>query len=286
MKNKFLIISGISGAGKSQVLNLLEDFGYVCVDNMPLDFVSEFIKLYKKNRNEYKNVALSIDVRAGKNISKITDILAELKKEKIDNEVFFLNADDGTILKRYSETRRRHPLGVIVKDGIKAERKMLKVVQKVADQEIDTTNMTIGELKNTLARLIGLSSDKRQLLLSIMSFGFKYGIAAEADMVFDVRFVPNPNYVSGLKTKTGKDIEVVKYIEKQKEYKPFFDKISRLLRDLIPGYIKEGKSQLTIAVGCTGGRHRSVATAEKLAKFFTKNKFKVKLYHRDILRAG
>ncbi len=286
MKNKFLIISGISGAGKSQVLNLLEDFGYVCVDNMPLDFVSEFIKLYKKNRNEYKNVALSIDVRAGKNISKITDILAELKKEKIDNEVFFLNADDGTILKRYSETRRRHPLGVIVKDGIKAERKMLKVVQKVADQEIDTTNMTIGELKNTLARLIGLSSDKRQLLLSIMSFGFKYGIAAEADMVFDVRFVPNPNYVSGLKTKTGKDIEVVKYIEKQKEYKPFFDKISRLLKDLIPGYIKEGKSQLTIAVGCTGGRHRSVATAEKLAKFFTKNKFKVKLYHRDILRAG
>lgn len=286
MKNKFLIISGISGAGKSQVLNLLEDFGYVCVDNMPLEFVSEFIKLYKKNRNEYKNVALSIDVRAGKNINKITDILAELKKEKINNEVFFLNADDGTILKRYSETRRRHPLGVIVKDGIKAERKMLRVVQRVASQEIDTTNMTIGELKNTLAQLIGLSSDKRQLLLSIMSFGFKYGMAAEADIVFDVRFVPNPNYVSGLKTKTGKDPEVVKYIEKQKVYKPFFNRISQLLKDLIPGYIKEGKSQLTIAVGCTGGRHRSVATAEKLAKFFIKNKFKVKLYHRDILRAG
>lgn len=286
MKNKFLIISGISGAGKSQVLNLLEDFGYVCVDNMPLEFVSEFIKLYRKNRNEYKNVALSIDVRAGKNINKITDILAELKKEKINNEVFFLNADDGTILKRYSETRRRHPLGVIVKDGIKAERKMLKVVQRVANQEIDTTNMTIGELKNTLAQLIGLSSDKRNLLLSIMSFGFKYGIAAEADIVFDVRFVPNPNYVSGLKTKTGKDAEVVKYIEKQKEYKPFFDKISQLLKDLIPGYIKEGKSQLTIAVGCTGGRHRSVATAEKLAKFFIKNNFKVKIYHRDIFRAG
>ena len=286
MKNKFLIISGISGAGKSQVLNLLEDFGYVCVDNMPLDFVSEFIRLYKKNRNEYKNVALSIDVRAGKNINKITEILAELKKEKIDNDVFFLNADDATILKRYSETRRRHPLGLLVKDGIKAERKMLKVVQRVASHEIDTTNMTIGELKNTLAQLIGISSDKRQLLLSIMSFGFKYGIATEADIVFDVRFIPNPNYVSGLKTKTGKDSEVVKYIEKQKEYKPFFNRISLLLKDLIPGYIKEGKSQLTIAVGCTGGRHRSVATAEKLAKFFIQNKFKVKLYHRDILRAG
>ncbi len=286
MKNKFLIISGISGAGKSQVLNLLEDFGYVCVDNMPLEFVSDFIRLYKKNRSEYKNVALSIDVRAGKSINKITEILAELKKEKIDNDVFFLNADDATILKRYSETRRRHPLGILVKDGIKAERKMLKVVQCVADQEIDTTNMTIGELKNTLAKLIGLSSDKRQLLLSIMSFGFKYGIAAEADIVFDVRFIPNPNYVSGLKTKTGRDAEVVKYIEKQKEYKPFFNKISLLLKDLIPGYIKEGKSQLTIAIGCTGGRHRSVATAEKLAKFFVKNKFKVKLYHRDILRAG
>ncbi|MBQ3835008.1 MAG: RNase adapter RapZ, partial [Elusimicrobia bacterium] len=240
----------------------------------------------KKNRNEYKNVALSIDVRAGKNINKITEILAELKKEKIDNDVFFLNADDATILKRYSETRRRHPLGLLVKDGIKAERKMLKVVQRVASHEIDTTNMTIGELKNTLAQLIGISSDKRQLLLSIMSFGFKYGIATEADIVFDVRFIPNPNYVSGLKTKTGKDSEVVKYIEKQKEYKPFFNRISLLLKDLIPGYIKEGKSQLTIAVGCTGGRHRSVATAEKLAKFFIQNKFKVKLYHRDILRAG
>ena len=208
------------------------------------------------------------------------------EQEKIKSKIFFLNADNATLLKRYSETRRKHPLGIIVKEGIVLERKMMEVVRKISSHEIDTTNMTIGELKNTLAQLIGISSDNRQLLLSIMSFGFKYGIATEADIVFDVRFIPNPNYVNGLKIKTGKDIEVVKYVEKQKEYKDFFNKISQLLKSLLPGYIKEGKSQLTIAVGCTGGRHRSVATAEKLAKFFTKNKYKVKLYHRDILRAG
>jgi len=284
MKNNFLIISGISGAGKSQVLNILEDFGFTCIDNMPLEFVFDFIDLCKKDRKKYKNVAVSIDIRAGKNINKINEILSKLKKERMSNKVFFLNADDSTILKRYSETRRKHPLGLLVKDGILEERRMMQVVKNISDQEIDTANMTIGELKNTLGKLIGLSSDKKQLLLSIMSFGFKYGIANEADIVFDVRFIPNPNYVSGLKTKTGKDLAVVKYVEKQKEYNKFFDKISNLLKDLLPGYIKEGKSQLTVAIGCTGGRHRSVATAEKLAKFFIKNKYKVKLYHRDIAR--
>ncbi|MFA7074617.1 MAG: RNase adapter RapZ [Endomicrobiaceae bacterium] len=284
MKSNFLIISGISGAGKSQVLNILEDFGFTCIDNMPLEFVSDFIDLCKKDREKYKNVALSIDIRAGENIKKISEILGKLKKEKIGNKVFFINADDTAILKRYSETRRKHPLGVLVKDGLFEERRMMKVVKDVADQEIDTTNMTIGELKNTLGNLIGLQSDKKQLILSIMSFGFKYGIANEADIVFDVRFIPNPNYVSGLKTKTGKNSAVVKYIEKQKEYNRFFAKISDLLKFLLPGYIREGKSQLTIAIGCTGGRHRSVATAEKLAKFFMRNKYKVKLYHRDIAR--
>ncbi|MGE4385330.1 MAG: RNase adapter RapZ [Endomicrobiaceae bacterium] len=284
MKSNFLIISGISGAGKSQVLNILEDFGFTCIDNMPLEFVSDFIDLCKKDREKYKNVALSIDIRAGENIKKISEILGKLKKEKIGNKVFFINADDTAILKRYSETRRKHPLGLLVKDGLFEERRMMKVVKDVADQEIDTTNMTIGELKNTLGNLIGLQSDKKQLILSIMSFGFKYGIANEADIVFDVRFIPNPNYVSGLKTKTGKNSAVVKYIEKQKEYNRFFAKISDLLKFLLPGYIKEGKSQLTIAIGCTGGRHRSVATAEKLAKFFMRNKYKVKLYHRDIAR--
>ena len=286
MKGNFLIISGISGAGKSQVLNILEDFGFICVDNMPLDFVFDFIQLCKKDGTKYKNIALSIDIRAGKNVNKISEVLSALKKEKISSKVFFLNADNATLLRRYSETRRKHPLGIIVKDGIVIERKMMEVVRKLANQEIDTTNMTIGELKNILARLICISSNNKQLLLSIMSFGFKYGIATEADIVFDVRFIPNPNYVNELKTKTGKDVEVIKYIEKQKEYKNFFNKISQLLKTLIPGYIKEGKSQLTIAIGCTGGRHRSVAVAEKLAKFFMKNKYKVKLYHRDILCAG
>jgi UPF0042 nucleotide-binding protein len=286
MKNNFLVISGMSGAGKTKVLNILEDFGFVCIDNMPIDFIFQFIDLCKKNKKKYKNVALSIDIRSGKNISKISAILKKLKQEKIKNEIFFLDADDNTLLKRYSETRRKHPLGPIVKQGIVEERKKLEIVKKLSGRQIDTTNMPIGTLKNKLADLAGIPSDNKQLFLTIMSFGFKYGIAQEADIVFDARFIANPNYVTELKAKTGKDGAVIKYIEKQKIYKTFFDKISDLLQFLIPNYIKEGKSQLTIAIGCTGGRHRSVATAEKLSKFFTEKRYKVNVYHRDISKAG
>ncbi|MDD5021132.1 MAG: RNase adapter RapZ [Endomicrobiaceae bacterium] len=286
MKNNFLIISGISGAGKSKVLNILEDFGFICIDNMPMDFIFKFIDLCKKDKKKYKNVALSIDIRSGKNISKISDILKKLKQLKIRNEIFFLDADDSTLVKRYSETRRKHPLGTMVKEAIAQERKKLEIIKNLASHQINTTDMTIGELKNRLAYLIGISLDDRQLFLTLMSFGFKYGIAQEADIVFDVRFISNPNYVSRLKMKTGKDSTVVKYIEKQKEYNTFFNKISNLLKFLLPSYIREGKSQLTIAIGCTGGRHRSVATAEKLSKFFIKNKYKVAVYHRDISKAG
>jgi len=268
------------------VLNILEDFGFVCIDNMPIDFIFQFIDLCKKNKKKYKNVALSIDIRSGKNISKIPAILKKLKQEKIKNEIFFLDADDNTLLKRYSETRRKHPLGPIVKQGIVEERKKLEIVKKLSGRQIDTTNMPIGTLKNKLADLAGIPSDNKQLFLTIMSFGFKYGIAQEADIVFDARFITNPNYVTSLKAKTGKDGAVIKYIEKQKIYKTFFDKISDLLQFLIPNYIKEGKSQLTIAIGCTGGRHRSVATAEKLSKFFTEKRYKVNVYHRDISKAG
>jgi UPF0042 nucleotide-binding protein len=286
MKNNFLIISGMSGAGKSKVLNILEDFGFVCIDNMPLDFILKFIDLFKKDRAKYNNVALSIDIRSGKNISKISGILKKLKQEKIKNEMVFLDADDSTLLKRYSETRRKHPLGTIVKQGIIEERKKLEIIRNLSSKQIDTTDMTIGALKNKLANLIGIQLDNKQLFLTIMSFGFKYGIAQEADIVFDARFIANPNYVIGLKTKTGKDNAVVKYIEKQKGYKTFFDKVSNLLQFLLPNYIREGKSQLTIAIGCTGGRHRSVAITEKLSKFFIKNKYKVAVYHRDISKAG
>jgi UPF0042 nucleotide-binding protein len=286
MKSNFLIISGISGAGKTKVLNILEDFGFVCIDNMPMDFIFKFIDLCKKDRKKYKNVALSVDIRSGKNISKISGILKKLKNEKIKNEIFFLDADDNTLLKRYSETRRKHPLGGLVKEAVARERERLEIIRNLASRQINTTDMTIGQLKSILANLTGASLGGKRMFLTVMSFGFKYGIAQEADIVFDARFISNPNYVSSLKMKTGKDSAVVKYIEKQKQYKIFFNKISNLLKFLIPGYIKEGKSQLTVAVGCTGGRHRSVAAAEKLAKFFIKNKYKVTLYHRDISKAG
>jgi len=284
MKNNFLIISGISGAGKSKVLNILEDFGFVCVDNLPFNFINDFIDLYKKDKKNYKNVALSIDIRAGENIFKIQTVINKLKKENIESKILFLDANDATILKRYSETRRKHPLSLPAKEGLQKERLMLKQIKQLADIEVDTSGMSIGELKNTLANLIKIPQNQKQLILTVMSFGFKFGIASEADIVFDVRFMPNPNYVAELKNKTGKDKAVVKYIEKQKEYIKFFDRISKLLNYLLPGYLKEGKSQLTIAIGCTGGRHRSVATAEKLAEFFTNKKYKVNLYHRDIMR--
>ncbi len=283
--NKFLIITGISGAGKSQALKLLEDFGFICIDNIPLEFFMEFIDLYKKNINKYKNVALSVDIRARYNMDKIPTILKFLKHKKINSKILFFDATDSTILKRYSETRRKHPLGLTVKDGLLKERKMMKFLKSSADIEIDTTNKTIGELKTTLAKLIGLPLDKKQLMLSIMSFGFKYGIPTEADIVLDARFIPNPNYVSNLQRKTGKDKEVIRYVEKQKEYLVFFNKLTQMLDFLLPNYIKEGKSHLTVAVGCTGGRHRSVACAEKLSKYFIKSKYKVKLNHRDIFRA-
>ena len=284
--NKFFIVSGMSGAGKSQALKIFEDFGFVCVDNMPLSMIVGFADICLKNPAKYNNVAISMDSRAGKSLDYFFDVLNSLKKKKINYKIIFFNAADSVLVRRYSETRRRHPLGKSVSEGIELERKMLDKVFGVSDEVIDTSDMTIGELKETISKLTGANIDAKQHFnVSVVSFGYKYGIPSDADIIYDVRFITNPNYVHGLKFKTGKDKAVRDYISKQKEFGVFFKIFSKLIEVTLPGYIKEGKSYLTIAVGCTGGRHRSVFTAEKLSEFLKKKKYKVKINHRDILRS-
>jgi UPF0042 nucleotide-binding protein len=282
---KLYIILGISGAGKSQALKIFEDFGFVCVDNLPIQMIVDFIDICTKDSKKYKNIAIGIDSRDEEHFSEFKNFFAVLKNKKVSYKVIFFTASDDIILRRYSETRHHHPSGKSVSEGTKQERKILDNIFSVADEIIDTSNLTIGELKKVISVLVDIQQlEKRYLNISIVSFGYKYGIPNDADIVYDVRFIANPNYVHELKYKTGCDKSVQRYIEKHKEFKVFFKEFSRLIKNTLPYYINEGKSYLTIAIGCTGGCHRSVFTAEKLAAFLKSRKYKVKLSHRDILR--
>jgi RNase adapter protein RapZ len=281
IRTKFFIITGLSGAGKSQALKILEDLGFFCVDNLPIELVPRFADLCREIGGKMRNVALGIDIRAGKSIASLDNILAEIQKRKIKYRIIFFTANDATLLQRYSETRRRHPLGKRVLDGIRKERKMMADVLSIADQEIDTSYLTIGELKEILAREMEVPSGKK-MTISLMSFGYKYGLPIDADLVIDVRFLPNPNYVHSLRAKTGQDTAVKRYVKRQKLYREFYAQFSRLIDFLLPNYIREGKSYLTLAVGCTGGRHRSVFIAEALAQHLRRKKYPVQIYHRDI----
>ena len=281
MSYKFFIITGMSGAGKSQALKILEDLGFYCVDNIPLSLVPEVADLSLKR--ELQDIALGIDVRAGKSLLSFNDLIEGLKKKKIKYKIFYFDANDSTLLHRFFETRRRHPLSKRISEGIAKERRLTEKILSLADKEIDTSNLTIGELKEILAREMDVSAGKN-LAISFLSFGYKYGIPIDADMVVDVRFLPNPNYVKRLRAKTGKNESVRNYVQRQKLYRVFFKKFSNLISFLIPNYIKEGKSHLTVAVGCTGGRHRSVVFAENMARWLKAQKYSVKIYHRDIDR--
>jgi UPF0042 nucleotide-binding protein len=230
-----------------------------------------------------RKVALGIDIRAGESIASLDKVLAELWKRRIKYRIIFFTANDSTLLHRYSETRRRHPLGRRVIEGIQKERKLMEKVLALADKEIDTSFLTVGELKEILAREMEVSPVKK-MTISLMSFGYKYGIPLDADLVMDVRFLPNPNYVTSLRSKTGQDPAVRRYVRRQAAYREFFDRFSRLVDFLVPNYVREGKSYLTLAVGCTGGRHRSVCVAESMAQYLRHRKFPIQIYHRDIDR--
>ena len=283
---KFVILTGMSGAGKSTAIKMMEDIGYYCVDNLPIALLEKFVELSSLQENaELQKVAVGIDIRNGQALEEIRDVLARIKKKKVHYEILFLDAEDSVLVKRYKETRRNHPLsgGDRVDKGIEEERKRLAFLNESADYIIDTSQLLTRELKAELDKIFVQNQDYKNLFITILSFGFKYGIPADYDLVFDVRFLPNPYYVEGLRAKTGNDKEIQDYVFQYEEAHTFLDKLEDMLNFLIPNYIAEGKNQLVISIGCTGGKHRSVTLANALYERLSGQKgYGLKIEHRDI----
>ncbi|MEA3306749.1 MAG: RNase adapter RapZ [Elusimicrobiota bacterium] len=282
-KIKVFIVSGMSGAGKSQALKCFEDFGFYCIDNLPTGLMPSFVKLLH-TKKYLKNVALGMDIREGRYVKDFVLSLENLVKLGVEYKIIFLDAADPILLQRFSETRHKHPLGKNLTFAIKQERKILSNIKIESNKVIDTSKLTLGELKEIISAALELKRSK-EMNLSITSFGFKYGIPLDADIVMDVRFLPNPNYIPRFKKKTGLDKGVQVYLQSKPMLKKFIDRYSDQIKDLIPLYIKEGKSYLTIAIGCTGGRHRSVFISNQMAKKMEKFGFSVSEHHRDIRKA-
>ena len=283
---KFVILTGMSGAGKSTAIKMMEDIGYYCVDNLPIALLEKFVELSSLQENaELQKVAVGIDIRNGQALEEIRDVLARIKKKKVHYEILFLDAEDSVLVKLYKETRRNHPLsgGDRVDKGIEEERKRLAFLKESADYIIDTSQLLTRELKAELDKIFVQNQDYKNLFITILSFGFKYGIPADSDLVFDVRFLPNPYYVEGLRAKTGNDKEIQDYVFQYEEAHTFLDKLEDMLNFLIPNYIAEGKNQLVISIGCTGGKHRSVTLANALYERLSGQKgYGLKIEHRDI----
>jgi len=280
----FLIITGLSGSGKTTASRSLEDFGYYCMDNIPAKLIPNFVDLWKKKEFQIDKVALVIDIREAGFISEFPKILKKIRK-KITPCVIFLEASDETIMKRFSESRRPHPLtgeGTVV-ENIQLERKKLEEIRELSDEVIDTSKTNISDLKKLISdRFIKKSEYRIQIML--VSFGYKYGVPLDSDLVFDTRFLPNPYYVEVLKDETGKNKEVSDYIYESKKTKEYLQKLFKFIDYHLPHFIEEGKSYLTLSIGCTGGRHRSVAVAEWLKEHLESKKYSVQIAHRDIFR--
>ncbi len=282
---RLVIVTGMSGGGKRTAMKMLEDVGFYCVDNLPVSFIEKFVGLVSAPNNEISKVALGLDARANQSFEEVERILENLRKDGCKFEILFMDASDQVLLKRYKETRRVHPLAPAdrVEDGIAREREILKEIKGKADYVIDSSSLLTRELKEELDRIFVQNKEYNSLMINIVSFGFKNGIPADADLVFDVRFLPNPFYIDELKHKTGKDKEVQDYVMQYEESAVFLDKLEDLLEFLVPNYVKEGKYQLVIGIGCTGGKHRSVTLANELYKRMKgKGNYGLKLSHRDI----
>ncbi len=282
---KFMIVTGMSGAGKSTALKMLEDIGYFCVDNLPIALIEKFVELAEVSDSELQKVAVGIDIRSGQLLGDLKGVLDRQRKAGKQIGILYLDCEDEVLVKRYKETRRAHPLAGVerVERGIQEERRRLAFLKKKADYIIDTSNMLTRELKAELEKIFVQNQDYKNLFITILSFGFKYGIPTDSDLVFDVRFLPNPYYVEGLRKKTGNDKEVQDYVMQYKEAGQFLDKLEDMVRFLIPNYIAEGKAQLVISVGCTGGKHRSVTLANALfERLRHEQSFGIKIEHRDI----
>ncbi len=282
---RFVIITGMSGSGKTQALKMMEDMGYFCVDNLPLELIGKFAELAANPAQEYSKVALGLDVRSLYKGGGSVDGFLEIMKE-YPHEILFLDCNEEQLVRRYKTTRRLHPLakGGRIEDGIRSERKYLEPLRDVADYVVDTSNLLTRQLLKELSRLFSEDAEEGSLFLSIISFGYKYGIPSDADLVFDVRFLPNPFYVDELKHKTGNDLEVQEYVCQSGEAEVFMEKVTDLLNYLIPRYRSEGKRQLMIGVGCTGGKHRSVTLANRLGDYYAKSPWPASVLHRDITR--
>ncbi|MBQ7925097.1 MAG: RNase adapter RapZ [Lachnospiraceae bacterium] len=286
---RFVIVTGMSGGGKSTALKMLEDAGFYCVDNLPVPLLEKFVELISEPGSEIGKVVLGLDVRVDQPIEDIVRILDKLEADGTKIEILFVDAQEDTLIKRYKETRRSHPLALDgrVEDGVRRERKILESIRKKADYVIDTSNLLTRELKEELDRIFVANEEYNSLMVTIMSFGFKHGIPSDADLVFDVRFLPNPYYIEELKHKTGNDKEVREYVMSFPEAEQFMDKLTDMMEFLLPRYVSEGKNRLVIAVGCTGGKHRSVTLARGLYdNLKDKGNYGLKLFHRDVDARG
>ncbi len=279
---RFLIVTGMSGAGKSSVLKMLEDAGYFCVDNLPIQLVGKFVRLVFDGQQ--KKIALGLDIRSGKSIEELDSVLERMKRLGYKFEILFLDCSTEVLVKRYKETRRTHPLANIgrIDKGIEIERTQLDFLRRSADTIIDTSQLLIRELKSKIYEIYVGDLEYNNFYVTILSFGFKYGIPVDSDLVFDVRFLPNPFYEEDLKKKTGRDKEVRDYVMKSQPANEFLDKLEDMLKFLIPHYINEGKNQLVVSIGCTGGRHRSVTMVKKLKERLKDTGYGIKMEHRDI----
>lgn len=285
---KFLIISGLSGAGKSKVASNLEDLGFYCVDNMPVDLIPQLAGVCLATKGRYDRVALVTDVRGGQNFEALFQSLKELEKSALDYKIVFVEASEETIINRYKETRRKHPLtidGTSLVDAVRREREILRIVRERADHIIDTTAFSTGKLRGEIIRLFASEQRERTMAVNVTSFGFKYGVPIDADLVFDVRFLPNPYYIDSMRDLSGLDAPVHEFVMSFTQTNDFLDKLKDLLGFLLPLYTEEGKSLLTIAIGCTGGHHRSVTIASQLGTHIKTRGYETSVTHRDLSRS-
>ncbi len=283
---KCVIVTGMSGAGKATVLKMLEDMGYFCVDNIPVLLLEEFAKLAAEGKIGMKKVALGLDIRSGCSSTTIEQAIGKLKERKLSYQILFMEASDECLIKRYKETRRTHPLAGNgrVEKGIALEREMMVELKNQADYIFDTSQLLTRELRANLEHIFMKGEAYSSLMVTILSFGFKYGIPSDSDLVFDVRFLPNPYYIDELKPQTGNDAPVRDFVMGFESSQMFLDKLVDMVRFLLPNYIAEGKNQLIISIGCTGGKHRSVTLANALYQALSRDdrEYGIKIEHRDI----
>jgi RNase adapter protein RapZ len=283
---QLVILTGLSGSGKGSVLRTFEDLGFYCVDNLPVSFIPSFAEQSMDGAGEFERAALLVDAREGEQLKKLPEVYRKLRRE-YPTTLVFVEASNAELARRFSETRRPHPMGgkLSLAEGIRLERSRMAPIRQIADLVIDTTKFNVHELRHFIIERFQ-KAGRRPMLVSLVSFGYRFGLPADADLVFDVRFLPNPHFVAKLRPHSGKNPRVAKYILSFKQTGEFLRRVESLLEYLIPHYIREGKSYLTIAFGCTGGRHRSVMMAEAVAKALAKRGYTTKVDHRDLERTA